>query len=356
VEPIKVTLTASAAPGSRFVRWDFDGRDCNNSISCEVTVDKDMVVGAEFQHTDDDDDAIVVMLKTGNGFGTVKSGPAGVDCGATCFGEFEPDAEITLTATADAGSTFIRWEGACSGIVPSCTLRASNVVFVRAEFELNAGSGSNFLFINKTGDGRGTVSSTPNGIECGFDCVAEFNRGTEVTLTASPKPGSVFKGWDGACDIATGSACRVTMSAMRWVRAEFAPRGASPAGPVLGALRIAPKARVAKPGKPAVFKAKVKNTGRSVAKAVRICVKAPGGLIRVKRCVKVGSLAAGRTAKATFKAKVSKKVKRSKKVKLTFTATGTGTGRNVARKKARATLKVKQAAPVRRTGKPGRSH
>ena len=50
-----------------------------------------------------------------------------------------------------------------------------------------------------TGSGEGTVSSTPDGIDCGAECVHEFAAGTPVTLIAIPAEGSVFTGWSGDC-------------------------------------------------------------------------------------------------------------------------------------------------------------
>ncbi len=75
------------------------------------------------------------------------------------------------------------------------------------------------LTVNKTGTGSGTVTSAPEGIDCGGTCSAEFEEGTKVTLTATPAGGSTFSGWSGAC---SGTAsCEVTMSAAKSVTAEF---------------------------------------------------------------------------------------------------------------------------------------
>jgi hypothetical protein len=333
-----VVLTVGTLPaGSRFDRWGGACAPAGTTPTCTVIMNEPQLVWARFSDDQDDsDDGVLIVTKTGNGSGTVRSNPAGtIDCGPICVGPAADESSVTLTATPDAGSRFVRWEGACSTSDNVCAVEGAWKV-VRAIFELKP----NLLFINKRGDGRGTVSSNPEGIDCGFDCVVGFGWATEVTLTATARPGSAFAGWGGACGSIVGKACRVTMIATRWVEAKFSSRATPPAGPALGPLKAAPKSRLAKPGRSAVFKVKVKNTGGSVAKAVRICVKAPGRLVRVKKCVKVGSLAAGKTAKATFKAKVSKKVKHGKKVKLTFTATGKG----LAKRTARATLRVKQVA------------
>jgi hypothetical protein len=66
------------------------------------------------------------------------------------------------------------------------------------------------LTVSKTGTGSGTVTSSPNGINCGAVCSASYNNGTAVTLTASPTTGSKFAGWSGDSDCSDG---QVTMSA-----------------------------------------------------------------------------------------------------------------------------------------------
>ena len=79
---------------------------------------------------------------------------------------------------------------------------------------------SHLLIVSKTGNGDGTVTSTPAGITCGAVCAASFPGGTAVTLAAAPLTGSVFIGWSGACSGA--GACVVTMDASKSVTATFA--------------------------------------------------------------------------------------------------------------------------------------
>ena len=75
------------------------------------------------------------------------------------------------------------------------------------------------LTVTKTGNGAGTVTSSPAGIHCGSDCSEAYAPGTSVTLTAAPANNAAFTGWSGAC---TGnSACVVSMTAARSVTASF---------------------------------------------------------------------------------------------------------------------------------------
>ena len=47
------------------------------------------------------------------------------------------------------------------------------------------------------GDGSGSVSSDPAGIDCPGDCSQAYLEGTLVTLTADARQGSTFGGWSG---------------------------------------------------------------------------------------------------------------------------------------------------------------
>jgi len=81
--------------------------------------------------------------------------------------------------------------------------------------------GTYTLKVTHGGTGKGTVTSSPAGINCTVTCSATFNSGTVVTLTATAATGSAFTGWSGAC---TGTgACTVTMTASKSVTATFKP-------------------------------------------------------------------------------------------------------------------------------------
>ncbi|NMG74645.1 TolB family protein [Aromatoleum diolicum] len=85
-------------------------------------------------------------------------------------------------------------------------------------------TGSYALFVSVSLNGKGaggTVTSTPAGIKCGRDCSAIYPTDTWVTLSATPKKGSQFSGWSGACGSAAGSVCSVLMNDAKTVRADF---------------------------------------------------------------------------------------------------------------------------------------
>lgn len=103
-----------------------------------------------------------------------------------------------------------------------------------------------------------------------------------------------------------------------------------------GALSATPKNKKVKRGRSVTVVAKVKNVGGKPAGGVKICVTGPKRLVRVKKCVTKGSLAAGATATARFKVTVARKARKKAKATLKFRATGNG----LAAKNARSVIRV----------------
>lgn len=235
----QITLTATVAAGSTFQRW---GGACKGTATtCTVTL-------KEAQNVTAITDRLPITLnvtKTGSGTGTVASLPAGIDCGAVCSSTYSPDFAahqehedagkdrspqhdddpgkpavlVTLTATPATGSTFEGWAGACTGTATTCTVTMDQTQNVSANFALMQMS----LAVGKTGTGTGgTITSLPAGIDCGPTCSGIYDWSTQVTLTAIPATGSVFKGWIGACT-GTTTTCTVTMNQSQSVTAAFAP-------------------------------------------------------------------------------------------------------------------------------------
>jgi Domain of unknown function DUF11 len=97
---------------------------------------------------------------------------------------------------------------------------------------------------------------------------------------------------------------------------------ATPGAPDL-ALSVRPANKSVKQGKSATFTGTVRNTGDANASGVRVCVKAPKKVVKVKQCVNVGALAAGDSEQAKFKAKVKGNAK-PKTYTLRFRATAGG--------------------------------
>ena len=79
--------------------------------------------------------------------------------------------------------------------------------------------------VEKVGSGGGTVTSEPDGVDCGATCGAEFKPGTQVRLFAKPDGHSAFVGWmvNGAPSPTCPGvgACAVNLNAETKVTAEF---------------------------------------------------------------------------------------------------------------------------------------
>ncbi|MFI3187371.1 MAG: DUF1566 domain-containing protein [Methylococcaceae bacterium] len=77
----------------------------------------------------------LTVIKNGTGTGTVSSNPKGISCGTTCIEGFSSGKKVTLSATPDADSLFVRWKGDCTGTQPSCTVTVKKGKYVTAVFE-----------------------------------------------------------------------------------------------------------------------------------------------------------------------------------------------------------------------------
>ena len=163
--------------------------------------------------------AIQLSVKVeGDGSGSVTSSPAGINCGSDCTETYDAGTGVTLTATPQGGSTFAGWGGACTGSSTTCTLTMNASRSVTATFTTKP-----VLNVAKAGNGDGTVTSSPAGINCGTDCNEPYDQGTSVTLTATPNGTSTFAGLE-RCVRRHELTCTVTMNASKSVTATFTSR------------------------------------------------------------------------------------------------------------------------------------
>jgi Zn-dependent metalloprotease len=123
-----VTLTATTAAGSSFTGWSGEG--CTGTGTCQVTMSQARSVTATFTVNT----YALGVTKAGTGTGTVTSNPVGISCGATCSTSFDYNTPVTLSATADTGSTFTGWSGeGCSG-TGTCQVTMTQARSVTATF------------------------------------------------------------------------------------------------------------------------------------------------------------------------------------------------------------------------------
>lgn len=234
-----MTLTAKAGEGSKFTGWSggytpMPGDDCSGAGTCKMTLvfiriavfppppPPPVSVTATFE-LESKSNLDLTVSKTGTGSGTVKSSPAGIDCGGACTAGFDAGKDVTLFASAETGSAFGSWKGCDVVNGRECKVTVDAAKTVSAKFvEVET------LSVEKEGAGLGSVKSSPGGISCLAACAsaeAEFSAGPpakEVTLTAAPYQGSAFVEWGGDCS-GSSPTCNVTLAAAKSVTAEFAP-------------------------------------------------------------------------------------------------------------------------------------
>jgi cysteine-rich repeat protein len=204
-----VTLTATAGASSVFTGWS--GAGCSGTGTCVVAMTAARNVVATFSLN------TLTVVKAGNGLGEVTG--TGISCGSTgvdCTENYNAATMVTLVATPGVNTSFTGWSGGgCSG-TGSCVTTMNGATTITATFTFN----SILLTVVPAGNGTGTVTSVPAGINCGVDCTEGYDANTVVTLTAAPTSNNTFTGWSGAGCTGTGT-CTVTMSTARTVTATF---------------------------------------------------------------------------------------------------------------------------------------
>jgi hypothetical protein len=195
--------------------------------------------------------------------------------GASAFG--------TVTNLSAAGATPARSRLA---VAPDGAVTAVWAQFAAGFSRIQAASTAPTTYplaVQLTGEGKGSVTSSPSGIDCGSSCQALFNLGTKVTLSATAASGSTFTGWAGAGCSGTGG-CEVTMSEARSVTATFASTPPSPLGKPKLTLSIRTPKKV-EAGKRFQVTVKIGNASSAGASArsVKTCATLPSGLSVINR-------------------------------------------------------------------------
>jgi subtilisin-like proprotein convertase family protein len=129
----------------------------------------------------------LTLSKTGTGLGTVTSTPSGITCGDDCSEQYSYGTAVSLTATADAGSTFEGWSGACSG-TGTCTVTMDNDKTAAAAFTLNQPN-QYTITTSANPEGGGSTLCHPNPVISGM----------QSTCTVTPIAGYHIASVTGTC-------------------------------------------------------------------------------------------------------------------------------------------------------------
>jgi hypothetical protein len=253
-----VTLTADATGGSTFLAWGDACAASGASPKCTVMLSEALAVSASFSAPTPPvppppppppPPTFVVTVRAGTGStGSGAVSGAGINCAIAgtsqsgdCSAELAQGAQLTLTAAASGGGSFIGWGGACTsaGSTSSCTITVNQATNLDASFAAPPTppppppppppTYTVTLRARATSGGTGTVAGT--GISCSItassqsgDCSETFPEGTMLTLSATATGGSSFAGWGGACAAAgTSATCALSVSQNTSVDASFAP-------------------------------------------------------------------------------------------------------------------------------------
>ena len=161
-------LQAIPAVGWDFDHWEGDIQESGNPVSFLIT--KNMDVTAVFAQNE------YTLFVDHKGEGTVNISPLKE--------RYHYGYEVTLTAVADPGWRFVRWEGAITGNENPVVLSIQDdtsvtAVFSKSEYELSV-----------TTEGEGTVNINP--------LKESYQYGEQVSLTAKAAIGWRFDHWEGA--------------------------------------------------------------------------------------------------------------------------------------------------------------
>ena len=214
------------APGTRVIIYPFSknstfggwGGTCSGSeFYCELTISRAQTVTLKFDAGPRG--TVLDYTKSGTGSGSINFTPTGEQstCSDSCENAYPPGTKVELRPVASANSEFKGWSGACRGS-RRCIISMKRDSSVAAIFNLKP---VYTLSYRAAGSGTGTVrfTASPENAECTGTCARTYVAGTRVTLSATAAPGSVFRGWSGAC---RGTrTCTVLMRKAQTVTATF---------------------------------------------------------------------------------------------------------------------------------------
>jgi hypothetical protein len=216
----------SPAAAATFAGW---AGDCTGQDPCTLVMDQAREVSATFQGL-----ALVNLHVSVDSFqlglgrvdvvasdGSTQTCEGVRDFTQFCTFSYARGTTVSLSAVPAADSAFTGWFLDCSG-TGACELTMNATQRVLAEFR---GPQTLTVRVDSVDGGSGRVQLDFEQAVCEnmpgttVQCTFPIPPGRVVSLTALPKPGSVFSGWGGACG-GTGS-CAVTMSTAKTVTAAF---------------------------------------------------------------------------------------------------------------------------------------
>jgi hypothetical protein len=143
-------------------------------------------------------DLVTLTVMVPMGEGSVLSQDHQIYCGfgGSCTGQYPIGAVVTLSEAKSLEYLFTGWGGACAmaGTAPQCVVTLEAATTVSVSYEIPPDVTLTVMVTGGTGD---MVTSNPMGISTGGSQTANFQLGTEITLTAVPATEQAFSKWTG---------------------------------------------------------------------------------------------------------------------------------------------------------------
>ncbi|MEM4368447.1 MAG: CIA30 family protein [Candidatus Anstonellales archaeon] len=143
-----VTLTATPASGYAFVNWTEGTQVLGTAATLQITMTSNRTITANFQQVQAGNYTLTVLINPA-GAGTVTKNPNQTS--------YTAGTQVTLTAQANSGYTFLNWSGDASGTTPTITITMNSNKTVTANFQATGGGGGG----GGTTTGKLTVNDNP---------------------------------------------------------------------------------------------------------------------------------------------------------------------------------------------------
>ena len=204
----QVQISATANQGYYFSGWSGDAQGTTNPLT--ITMNSDKTITANFTQTP----AQYTL--------TTSVSPANAGTVSPSSGNYDPNTNVDLTATAASGYTFSSWSGLASGDTSSgntARIYMNNNRSITANFTQTPTQYT--LTTSVSPANAGTVSPSSG----------NYNANANVDLTATAASGYTFSSWSGLAsgDTSSGNTARIYMNNNRSITANFV-QSATPSG------------------------------------------------------------------------------------------------------------------------------
>jgi hypothetical protein len=195
------TVVAAPEPGFLFANWTDNGVVVSDLPAYELPVDVNHSLVANFTETNPLYTIATVAVP-------VLGGSTGGD------GDYPEGTEVTVTATANPDYDFVNWteNGTQVSPSPSYTFTATTSRVLTAHFNPSGGPLKTLVLESDPPEGGSTMGA------------GTYAEGTDVTVTATPNPGYLFKRWvEGSSKVSESATYTFTLDQSTTLTARFAP-------------------------------------------------------------------------------------------------------------------------------------